>query len=73
MCLFGLVSKNDSKPTDASRVPDIFPEPRFFVDGSGYNDIVQGNLGDCWFLAALSAASFARGLIEKFCVAVRVS
>jgi hypothetical protein len=34
------------------------------------NDIIQGKLGDCWFLSALATASTAKGLVDKFCVAV---
>ncbi|KAJ6621539.1 hypothetical protein B0H10DRAFT_2017728 [Mycena sp. CBHHK59/15] len=69
-CLFGL-SKEDRvySPSDVQRVPKIFDKPSFFVDGAHSNDIVQGRLGDCWFLSALSTMSTAEGLMEKFCVA----
>jgi hypothetical protein len=33
-------------------------------------DLVQGQIGDCWFISALATMSTARGLVEKFCVAV---
>ncbi|KAJ7235550.1 cysteine proteinase [Mycena rebaudengoi] len=69
-CLFGL-SKEDRKfaPSDVQRVTKIFEKPSFFIDGAESNDIVQGRLGDCWFLSALATMSTAKGLIEKFCVA----
>ncbi|KAF7345636.1 Cysteine proteinase [Mycena venus] len=47
----------------------VFDKPQFFVDGADSNDIVQGQLGDCWFLSALATMSGAEGLVEKFCVA----
>ncbi|KAJ6530827.1 hypothetical protein DFH09DRAFT_1183938 [Mycena vulgaris] len=69
-CLFGL-SKDTAReyPSDVQRVTKIFKNPSFFVDGADSNDIVQGRLGDCWFLSALSTMSTAKGLIEKYCVA----
>jgi hypothetical protein len=48
---------------------DIFDDPEFFEDGPTANDIRQGNVGDCWFLAALTALSGKQELIEKLCVA----
>ncbi|KAF7345588.1 Calpain catalytic domain-containing protein [Mycena venus] len=70
LCLFGL-SANDRnfRPSGVERVTKIFPEPSFFVDGVDSNDIVQGPLGDCYFLSALSTMTTSDGLIEKFCVA----
>ncbi|KAF7976604.1 hypothetical protein HWV62_6102 [Athelia sp. TMB] len=65
------VSADEPKYTPAAvrRVPQIFDKPVFFEDGVAYNDIVQGELGDCWFLSAVAAVSTREGLIEKLCVA----
>ncbi|KAJ7880175.1 hypothetical protein B0H13DRAFT_2345713 [Mycena leptocephala] len=71
-CLNGLspVADEDYTPSDVRRVSQIFDnKQQFFVDGASSNDIVQGGLGDCWFLSALATMSTAEGLVEKFCVA----
>ncbi|KAF8877904.1 cysteine proteinase [Infundibulicybe gibba] len=68
-CLHGLATSERSTPSDVRRVTQIFDQPSFFVGGADSNDIVQGALGDCWFLSALATMSTAPGLIEKFCVA----
>lgn len=69
-CLHGLDEINPMyMPSDVQRVTQIFDKPSFFIDGADSNDIVQGNLGDCWFCSALATMSTAKGLVEKFCVA----
>jgi Calpain family cysteine protease len=50
------------------RIEDIFEDPKFFDDEPTANDIRQGNIGDCWFLAALTALSGKSDLIRKVCV-----
>ena len=37
------------------RASELFSHPRVFSDGIHPNDINQGGLGDCYFLAVLSA------------------
>ncbi|KAG5649945.1 hypothetical protein H0H81_001370 [Sphagnurus paluster] len=68
-CLHGLDFPATGKyvPSDVQRVTQIFDNPQFFVDGADSNDIIQGKLGDCWFLSALATVSTAKGLVEKFC------
>lgn len=70
-CLHGLDFPVTGKytPSDVQRVTQIFEHPQFFVNGADSNDIIQGKIGDCWFLSALATVSTAKGLVEKFCVA----
>lgn len=37
------------------RPEDIFEEPAIFKDGTSPDDIEQGGLGDCYYLACLSS------------------
>ncbi|KAF8160005.1 cysteine proteinase [Crassisporium funariophilum] len=67
-CLQGL-SSGLGDPPDVRRVTEIYENPKFFVDGPDSNDIVQGELGNCGFLSALSTISTSKGLIEELCVA----
>ena len=69
--MYGLFVDERYAPADVHRVTQIFDSARFFQGGvAGSNDIVQGELQDCWFLSALATVSTAPGLIEKLCVAV---
>ncbi|KAF8716548.1 Cysteine proteinase, partial [Rhizoctonia solani] len=66
-CLHGLDTPEDGghKPADVMR----FFKPAFFIDGANCSDIMQGRLGDCWFLSALAIVSTVGELIDKICVA----
>ncbi|KAK7041561.1 hypothetical protein VNI00_009148 [Paramarasmius palmivorus] len=68
-CLHGLSTTISYAPSDVRRVTQIFENPQFFVDGADSNDIVQGAIGNCWFVSALATMSTYEGLVEKFCVA----
>jgi calpain-5 len=37
------------------RPKDICQDPKLFVEGASSNDVTQGSLGNCWFVAACSA------------------
>ncbi|KAJ9603751.1 hypothetical protein H2200_011937 [Cladophialophora chaetospira] len=69
-CLDGLVVSDDDKenPADAKRVTDIFENPKFYVNGASYDDILQGSAGDCWFLAAISSLGCNQDFIDRVCV-----
>ncbi|KAJ3569972.1 hypothetical protein NP233_g4705 [Leucocoprinus birnbaumii] len=71
-CLYGLFIKpgESFSPSDVLRTTKIFKHPEFFADGRpDSTQIVQGGIGDCWFLSALSSVATAPGLLEQLCVA----
>ncbi len=41
------------------------PSPKLVVDGLSSNDLNQGTLGNCWFVAACAALAPNKGLWEK--------
>jgi len=40
-------------------------EGRLFVDGSSSGDVIQGQLGDCWFLGALAVMGTRENLLQE--------
>ncbi|KAF9129624.1 hypothetical protein BGW39_003989 [Mortierella sp. 14UC] len=50
------------------RIPDLFRNPVFFLNGASPDDIQQGSVGDCWFVASLAVISNIPGLLEQLCV-----
>lgn len=48
------------------RPHEMCDNPRLFVDGAEEGDVVQGGLGDCWFIGALAVlASSGNDFIEQ--------
>ena len=43
-----------------ARLSDICDSPSLFKDGLDPDDVIQGELGNCWFCAALAAISWMR-------------
>ncbi|KFD61428.1 hypothetical protein M514_26389 [Trichuris suis] len=47
------------------RPGDIVPDPHLFVEGISVDDVLQGVLGNCWFVAACSALTRHKRLWTK--------
>lgn len=47
------------------RSSEIFDDPEVFKDGASYDDIEQGQFGDCYFCAALASAAEVPERIER--------
>lgn len=44
---------------------EIVDDPKFFADGISRFDAVQGELGDCWLLAAVSNLTMYDQLFDR--------
>ncbi|XP_062973735.1 calpain-3 [Elgaria multicarinata webbii] len=47
------------------RPPEICENPRFIIGGANRSDICQGELGDCWFLAAIACLTLNERLLFR--------
>ncbi|XP_037690134.1 calpain-3 isoform X1 [Choloepus didactylus] len=47
------------------RPPEICENPRFIIGGANRTDICQGELGDCWFLAAIACLTLNERLLFR--------
>lgn len=57
-----------SSPTPSigwKRPGEVCDEPKMFVDGADRFDINQGELGDCWLLAAMSSLAMNHTLLHQ--------
>ncbi|ORY63397.1 uncharacterized protein BCR38DRAFT_344294 [Pseudomassariella vexata] len=61
------LSFNMSVPKAVKRVHEIFDRPTFLKNVNG-GDIKQGNLGNCWLIAGLSALGNVEDGIKRLCV-----
>jgi hypothetical protein len=50
------------------RPKDIHKKPALFVDGVEEGDVIQGQLGDCWFLGALAVVATRIDLLKELIV-----
>lgn len=74
-CIHGLVRPEQApetppaRPGSVHRVPWIFENPQFTVDGFSGSDIMQGRVGNCWWLAGIGTVAHRKDLMNKVCVA----
>ncbi|MGH0183426.1 UNVERIFIED_CONTAM: hypothetical protein FKN15_012029 [Acipenser sinensis] len=50
------------------RPKELCEDPHLFVNGISAHDLHQGQLGNCWFVAACSSLASRESLWQKFCV-----
>ncbi|CAL4077497.1 unnamed protein product [Meganyctiphanes norvegica] len=58
-------SKTPEVPFQWKRPKDICENPKLFIDGGSRFDIKQGDLGNCWFLAATANLTRTRKLFHQ--------
>ncbi|CAH0057488.1 unnamed protein product [Clonostachys solani] len=58
-----------TRPQAVHRIPWIFDNPQFTVDGFSGSDIKQGAIGDCWWLVGVGNIAHRKDLMNKICVA----
>eukprot|EP00299_Pterocystis_sp_00344_P015308 c7639_g1_i1.p1 GENE.c7639_g1_i1~~c7639_g1_i1.p1 ORF type:complete len:681 (+),score=116.72 c7639_g1_i1:33-2045(+) len=47
------------------RISDLHPRPRLFVGGADPDDVNQGEIGNCWFVAGLSLMASKKCLLTR--------
>jgi len=62
-----LKSPSSTVPKAVKRVHEIFEKPTFMKTIAG-SDVKQGHLGDCWFMASLTALAGVQDAIKRNCV-----
>ena len=62
----GVFQEGLSLKTDSwTRCPDIYWEPHLMTGGMDPNDVQQGQLGNCWFMSAISSLSSTQDLASR--------
>nr|XP_005904048.1 PREDICTED: calpain-3 isoform X5 [Bos mutus] len=60
-----LSQKTKMKAIVWKRPKEICENPRFIIGGANRTDICQGDLGDCWFLAAIACLTLNKRLLFR--------
>ncbi|KAF6129125.1 calpain 3 [Phyllostomus discolor] len=60
-----LSQKTKMKAITWKRPKEICENPRFIIGGANRTDICQGELGDCWFLAAIACLTLNKHLLFR--------
>ncbi|XP_024588202.1 calpain-3 isoform X5 [Neophocaena asiaeorientalis asiaeorientalis] len=60
-----LSQKTKMKAITWKRPKEICENPRFIIGGANRTDICQGDLGDCWFLAAIACLTLNKRLLFR--------
>lgn len=68
VCKHALSNPSSSGPRAVKRVHEIFDRPTFLEDKISPSDVRQGNLGDCWLMASLTALANTKEGIRRICV-----
>ncbi|XP_070572427.1 calpain-A-like [Ptychodera flava] len=58
-------SEASSRGIEWKRPQEIIEDPRLLVDDISRDDVVQGELGDCWFLSSCAAIAQQKRFMEK--------
>jgi hypothetical protein len=55
------------------RLTDMVPKGELFVNGVEPGDVLQGSLGDCWFLGPLSVVADKAELLNKIFITTAIN
>ncbi|KAL7887777.1 hypothetical protein AOLI_G00054980 [Acnodon oligacanthus] len=61
----GLLSHSKMAEVVWKRPSELVADPCLIVDGESRFDFAQGELGDCWFLAAIAAVTFQKEVMDQ--------
>ncbi|CAL4093263.1 unnamed protein product, partial [Meganyctiphanes norvegica] len=58
-------SRSPPKPFEWKRPHEITDDPKLFIEGASRFDVKQGELGDCWLLAAIANLTLSKRLFYQ--------
>ncbi|KAM9489442.1 calpain-1 catalytic subunit-like [Clarias gariepinus] len=61
----GLLTSSELEQVEWIRPTKLVADPQLVVDGESRFDLAQGELGNCWFLAAICAITFQQDLVDE--------